>query len=139
VEEFEMSEEEIRKVFSNNLNYFLQLNNKQPVDMVNDLKIPFSTVSNWCNGLKMPRMGKVELMANYFHIEKSDLLEDKKEKKEKGYYINDETKMMLEELRVNPKLKILFDASKKLEPSDIDFVLNMVERLKKEESGNMKY
>lgn len=127
-----MSEKEIRKVFSENLTYFLQLNGKQPADIVNDLKIPFSTVSNWYNGQKMPRMGKVELLANYFNIQKSDLLESKKEQQNQGYYINSETKLMLEELQINPKLKVLFDASAKLEPSDIDFVINMVERLKKE-------
>ena len=72
-----MSEEKIRKVFSKNLKYYLEANEKQPVDIVRDLKIPFSTVSSWMNALKMPRMGNVELLAKYLHVEKSDLLEEK--------------------------------------------------------------
>ena len=73
-----MTPDELKKVFSKNLRYQLIIHEKQPVDIVNDLKIPFSTVSNWINGLKFPRMGKVEMLANYFGIEKSDLIEEKK-------------------------------------------------------------
>ena len=72
-----MSEEKIRKVFSKNLKHYLEAHEKQPVDIVRDLKIPFSTVSSWMNALKMPRMGNVELLAKYLHVEKSDLLEEK--------------------------------------------------------------
>ena len=73
-----MTPDELKKVFSKNLRYQLIVHDKQPVDIVNDLKIPFSTVSNWINGMKFPRMGKVEMLANYFGIEKSDLIEEKK-------------------------------------------------------------
>ena len=73
-----MTPDELKKVFSKNLRFQLLIHEKQPVDIVNDLKIPFSTVSNWINGLKFPRMGKVEMLANYFGIEKSDLIEEKK-------------------------------------------------------------
>lgn len=127
-----MSEEEIRKVFSKNLIYFLQLNNKQPVDLVNDLTIPFSTVSNWCNALKMPRMGNVEMLAKYFHIEKSDLLEDKSIKQEQGYYLNEESREMAQFLYDNPDYKILFDASRKVKPEDIQFVKQMLDRFRNE-------
>ena len=73
-----MSDEKIKELFAKNLKKYLEANGKQPVDLVNDLNIPFSTVSNWINGIKMPRMGKVELLAQYFDIQKSDLLEEKK-------------------------------------------------------------
>ncbi len=72
-----MSEDKLRQVFSKNLKKQLALHDKQPVDLVNDLHIPFSTVSNWVNGAKFPRMGKVELLAGYLGIEKSDLIEEK--------------------------------------------------------------
>ena len=74
-----MREEKLRHIFSENLRRLLKDNDKQPVDLVNDLGVPFSTVSNWINGLKFPRMGKVELLADYFNVEKSDLIEEKVE------------------------------------------------------------
>lgn len=87
-----MSEEIIRKTFSRNLKKYLVINEKQPADLVRDLKLPFSTVSNWINGLKMPRMGKVEMLAHYFGIEKSDLLEDKDDIP--AYYTHDELEIL---------------------------------------------
>jgi len=124
---------EFGNLFARNLNYFIDLNNKAQTDLSKDLKISKATVSTWCNGTRIPRMDKVDLLCGYFNIKRSDLIEDRTEKQEeKGYYLNMETQQMLETMQINPQLKILFDASSKLEPSDIDYVLHLVERLKKE-------
>lgn len=128
-----MTDEHFKKTFSRNLTYFLTLSNKEPVDLVNDLGLPFSTVSSWCNGLKLPRMGNVELLANYFKIEKSDLLEDKKEKKDSNYYINDEARDLAQFLYENPDYKVLFDASRNVKKDDIEFVKKMLDKFKEQE------
>lgn len=72
-----MSEEKERQIFSKNLNYYMQKNNKTQTDLIDDLKINKSTISTWCNGTKMPRMGKIQTLADYFGINKSDLVEEK--------------------------------------------------------------
>lgn len=72
-----MADEEYKKIFSKNLKYYMNLNQKNQMDLMNDLHLSSSTVSNWCTGLKLPRMDKVQLLADYFHINKSDLIEDK--------------------------------------------------------------
>lgn len=46
------------------------------------------TFSDWINAKTYPRIDKIELMANYFGIEKSDLVEDKKVRTKKGNIIN---------------------------------------------------
>ena len=55
----------------------MALNGKNQMDLMKDLGVSSSTISNWCTGLKLPRMGKIQMLADYFNIEKSDLLEDK--------------------------------------------------------------
>jgi transcriptional regulator with XRE-family HTH domain len=35
------------------------------------------TMNEWLKAKKLPRMGKIEILANYFGCEKSDLIEDK--------------------------------------------------------------
>lgn len=40
------------------------------------LDTPYSTLSDWVNGKKYPRIDKIELLANYFGIDKSDLIEE---------------------------------------------------------------
>lgn len=72
-----MSEDEYRKVFVRKLAYYMQLNDKDQIDLMHDLGLKSATVSSWCTGKKLPRMDKIQLLADYFHIEKSDLLEDK--------------------------------------------------------------
>ena len=39
------------------------------------MHIKYSTLSDWINGNKYPRIDKIEILANYFGIEKSDLIE----------------------------------------------------------------
>lgn len=72
-----MSEESYQKIFSKNLNYYMSLNGKSQSDLVNDLGFNKSAVSTWCNGTRLPRMDKVELLAQYFNINRSDLIEEK--------------------------------------------------------------
>ena len=71
-----------KKIFAKNLKYYMELNNKSRVDVCSDLDIPYSTFTDWCNGNIYPRIDKIEMLANYFEIKKSDLVEDNTNKKE---------------------------------------------------------
>lgn len=76
-----MSDELYKKFFSSNLRKYMSLNNKTQVDLINDLGFNKSAVSTWCNGTRLPRMDKVDALAKYFGIRRSDLIEDKSESK----------------------------------------------------------
>ena len=62
-------------IFANNLTYYMKINNIDRYKLCNDLNFRYSTVSEWLNGKKYPRIDKIEMLANYFHIKKSDLIE----------------------------------------------------------------
>lgn len=66
-----------KRVFSTNLNRYMAEKGKRPVDICRLLGVSKSTVSSWCHAQKMPRMDKIETLANYFGILKSDLIEEK--------------------------------------------------------------
>lgn len=66
----------LRKVFSDNLNYFLQRSGHNKTELAKYIGVSTSTVSDWCNGNKYPRMDKVEKIAAWFGILKSQLMED---------------------------------------------------------------
>lgn len=72
-----MSDEDYKRIFARNLSRYMELCNKKQADIINDLGINKSAVSTWINGTRMPRMDKVQALADYFGINKSDLLEDK--------------------------------------------------------------
>lgn len=68
-----------RKIFSSNLNYYMKINGKIQDDLVKDLGLKSSTISSWCNGQKLPRMDKIAMLADYFGIHFSKLIEERKD------------------------------------------------------------
>lgn len=71
--------EEIRKIFATNLKRQMQLHGKSRIDICEALDISYSTFTEWANARKYPRMDKIELLASYFGISKSDLIEKKQD------------------------------------------------------------
>lgn len=70
-----------KKIFSSNLKYYMNINNVDRNKLCNDLGFKYTTVREWTNGTAYPRIDKIESIANYFGISKSDLIENK----EKSY------------------------------------------------------
>lgn len=68
-----------KNIFSRNLRYQMEKNGKSRQEVATALGISYFTITSWVNGSKYPRMDKVEMLANYFGILKSDLIEEKTE------------------------------------------------------------
>lgn len=113
-----MAEDEYKKIFSENLRYYMDLKGKNQIDLMYDLDLSSSTVSNWCTGLKLPRMDKIQMLADYLGIRKSDLIEKRTDDTD-SYYLNPEAQEMAQFLFENPEYKVLFDASRKVKPEDL--------------------
>lgn len=67
-----------KKVMADNLLYYLGKTGISQKDLADAIGAAPSTVSEWVQGNKYPRIDKIEMMANYFKILKSDLIEEKK-------------------------------------------------------------
>ena len=67
-----------KETFAKNLNYYLSICGKEQKEVAEDIGVPTSTFNEWTKGKKYPRIDKIEKLANYFKIKKSDLIEDKK-------------------------------------------------------------
>ena len=117
--------------FAEMLKYYLMMNNKTQSDLVNDLGFDKSTVSNWCAGLRVPKVDVIIDIAEYLHVNVGDLIEDNRN--EDTYYLNDEAKDMAQFLYENPDYKVLFDASRKVKKEDIAFVKEMIDRMSDKE------
>lgn len=68
-----------RNIFANNLKKQMELKGVSRKDLSEALGISYFTITAWVNSTKYPRMDKVEMLANFFGIQKSDLIEDKTE------------------------------------------------------------
>ena len=79
-------------------------------------------------------MDKVEILAKYFNINRSDLIEEKES--ETGYYFNKETAKAAQEIFENKELRMLFDATRDADPEDLKALHSMALALKRKERGN---
>ena len=126
-----MSEDMQKEIFSRNLNSYIDNSGKTQLEIANSIGVSPQTFNTWCKGIAIPRMGKVQALADYFHINKSDLIEDKSTT-EKSYYTNKETQQLAQEIFDNPDLKVLFDTTRDCSPEDMKKVISMVKAFKGE-------
>lgn len=68
-----------KNIFAKNLKKYMDLYDKSRRQICEELGFNYYTFSDWVNAKKYPRMDKVELLAEYFGIKKSDLIEEKNE------------------------------------------------------------
>ena len=66
-----------KEVFARNLRYYLDKSGKTQKEVALAIGVTPASVNEWLNKKKYPRIDKIELLARYFGILKSDLIEDK--------------------------------------------------------------
>lgn len=68
-----------KEIFAKNLQYYIDRSGKDRRQLAEIWGVPYSTLTNWITAKKYPRIDKVEIMADYFCILKSDLIEERQE------------------------------------------------------------
>jgi transcriptional regulator with XRE-family HTH domain len=66
-----------KTVFARNLRHYIEQSGKDRRELAEIWGFPYSTLSEWLNARKYPRIDRIEIMADYFGILKSDLIEEK--------------------------------------------------------------
>lgn len=123
-----MSEDKQKMIFTKNLNSYIEASGKTQLEIAKSIGVSPQTFNTWCKGIAIPRMGKVQALADYFRINKSDLIEEKGET-DTSYYFNEDADEAAQFLFENPEYKVLFDASRKVKKEDIDLVAEMIKRM----------
>lgn len=126
-----MSDQDLNKLIADRITYNLNKSGKTQIQLADYMNVTQATVSNWCKGLKMPRMDKIDKICEFFNINRSDLMSNAPDQEEEQhYYINDDAREMAEFMFKNPEYKVLFDASRKVKKEDIEFVKQMLDRFR---------
>lgn len=132
-----MLETEIRAIFSRNLKKYMESHDLNNVELSRIVGVSESTVGKWLLKKSLPRMGVVEQLANYFKINKSDLLEDKDSAGSnsnddgENYYHDPDAAALADMIKDNPRYRVLFEASRNLSADDVNFVIDMIKKLAK--------
>ncbi|WP_066924722.1 LexA family transcriptional regulator [Murdochiella massiliensis] len=72
-----MATENQKRTFAKNFSHYLELKGITRADVSRLLGYPETTLANWANGVNYPRIDKIQELADFFGIKKSDLIEDK--------------------------------------------------------------
>lgn len=65
-----------KQTMAKNIKYYMDKNNVTAAEICKVLKVPQSTFSYWLSAKTYPRIDKIEMMANYFGVNKSNLVEE---------------------------------------------------------------
>lgn len=124
-----MGTQEYGKIISRNLRRIASDANKTQADIARDLRINKATVSSWMNGTRVPRMDKVDLLASYFNVSRTDIMEEYSTKK-RSYYLDPETAQAAQELFDNSDLRALLDAARGNTADNLKLATEMLTRMK---------
>ena len=87
-------------------------------------------IGKWETGKATPDYDNLKRLANYFNVTTDFLLgENSKVNPEPHYYHDPKVVEMANELKDNPDMRILFDASRKLSKEDIEAVIHIVKSM----------
>lgn len=66
-----------KSIMAKNLRRLMSEKNVTAKEMSKALHFPYTTLLSWLNAENYPRIDKIEIMADYFGVKKSDLIEEK--------------------------------------------------------------
>lgn len=120
-----------KDVFAANLNYYIKEKGVMQKDVAAHCGVSTGTCNDWVKGRAYPRMGKIQKLADYFGVDKSDLIEEHSIRN--PYHLKKEANKLSDELSKDPGAIELYSKIKKLSPHNRSIVIALVDSLTKEE------
>ena len=118
-----------KAIFSKNLRKYIEQSGKDRRELAEIWGFPYSTVTEWVNGRKYPRIDRIEIMADYFGILKSDLIEEKMtEEKEKD---NELLADIIVRMRTDDSFRALVESLYMYDSAKIKSIAEMLNALAK--------
>lgn len=114
---------ENKDVFAKNLRNLIAKSGKDRREIADSLNFPYSTLTEWVNGKKYPRIDRIEKLAEYFKVSKSDLIEDFEQKQKD----NDVLATIIVKLRMNKELLDVVDKLTRLDKSKLNSLKQLLE------------
>ena len=97
-----------------------------------DTGIAQSVFSSWKNGVSTPKQDKMQIIADYFNVSIEYLMTGKESS---GYYLNEETAKLAQEMFEDEDMRSLFDMKRKMPPERFKAHMEFMKNLYKQETG----
>lgn len=116
-----------KEVMAKNIRRHLNKLGLNVKDFATEMNFKYSTVLDWVNAKTYPRIDKIELMANYFKVEKADLIEEYDSRKN----------VLSSKINFDPRQAILLSNYNKLNDNRKNKLVQVSEKLLAEEDGKV--
>lgn len=116
-----------REIFAKNLAYYVERSGKTQKEISEIVGVSKSTFNDWMKAKKYPRIDKIEMMADFFKILKSDLIEEKTEEDREMQKKNDTLSDIVLRLRSD---SVFMEAVESLYEMDSDKLSSLLAFLK---------
>lgn len=108
----------------------LESHNVKVADVARETGLSKTLFSDWKKGKSSPKIDKLKLIADYFGVSLDYLAYGETPK---GYYENDETAKIAQDIFENRELKALFDLASDSTPEDIETAYSVLLALKEKD------
>lgn len=135
--------------FSDRLKKAMSAAGMKAIELHEKTGISKSTISEYLSGGYEPKQKNIYKLAKALNVKPSYLmgltdeptatsapLPPADEETKPGYYIDEETARIANEMKENPGRRVLFDAARKLSPESIKEVQNYIEYLYQKQDGS---
>ena len=129
-----MTEKDISSIFTDNLKKLLSEKNMTYKELSENLGVKASSISMWMTGNSLPRMGMLDKLADLFDVSVEYLITNKEEKQ--GYYLNEETAKLAQEMFEDKDMRSLFDMKRNMPPERFKAHMEFMKNLYNQEKGN---
>ena len=113
-----------------NIKLWRERRNLKQSELAEELGISDKTVSSWEINRTEPKMGMIEKICSVLNCKKTDIIGSDENDISSPYYLNDDARELAQFMFENPEYKVLFDASRKVKKEDIEFVKQMIDRMR---------
>lgn len=99
-----------------------------------ELELPRSSISKY--NKNVPSIERIKKIADFLDVSVETLTNDSDISAPNGYYFNEETAQMAQDLFENKELRILFSAARDAKPEDLKTAADVLLALKRKEEYN---
>lgn len=116
-----------KETMSKNLKYYIERSGKDRRELAETWGFPYSTVTEWINGKKYPRIDRIEVMAEYFGILKSDLIEERTEEHREMQKKNDTISDVVIRMQTDSVFMSAVESLYKLDQKKLSSILTLLD------------
>lgn len=116
-----------KETMAKNLKYYIAKSGKDRRELSQIWGFPYSTVTEWINGKKYPRIDRIEVMAEYFGILKSDLIEERTEEHREMQKKNDTLSSIVIRMQTDDVFMSAVESLYKLDQKKLSSILTLLD------------